>query len=285
MERVDTSLIKATARPESDKMVRFGRYPVASQGEEAPELLAGYLGRIGRGRLLAREEELDLGRRARSGNARARARLIEKNLRLVVSVAKRYRDMGLPFEDLIQEGNIGLIKAADRFDPEMGHRLRHAVGDGEDSVRADAGRMPVLDVPELVDYLSGVGAVGQSERDHASQSIGERRRRPSWLAEDDEALARAKPVIVKSHVEWAMAGGELLRDPGEGPGATVARLGQRGRAPRSCPLGSLLHARPACRTWVPRDPSRSAKTISASATAPARTSPKAPLWVRPYRSS
>jgi RNA polymerase primary sigma factor len=50
-------------------------------------------------------------------------RLIEKNLRLVVSVAKEYRGMGLPFEDLIQEGNIGLMKAAERFDPEMGHRF------------------------------------------------------------------------------------------------------------------------------------------------------------------
>jgi RNA polymerase primary sigma factor len=69
----------------------------------------------------SREEELDLSRRARSGNARAR--LIERNPRLMVSVAKRYRDMGLPFEELIQEGNIGLMKAADRFDPEMGHRF------------------------------------------------------------------------------------------------------------------------------------------------------------------
>ena len=59
-----------------------------SQGGDAPTLQAGYLGRTGRGRLLTPEEELDLSRRARSGNAQARARLIEKNLRLVVSVAK-----------------------------------------------------------------------------------------------------------------------------------------------------------------------------------------------------
>jgi len=111
----------------------------------APELLAGYLGRIGRGRLLTHEEELDLGRRARAGDARARARLIEKNLRLVVSVAKRYRGMGLPFEDLIQEGNVGLIKAAERFDPELGNRfstyaiwwIRQAIGRAiEDKGRA-----------------------------------------------------------------------------------------------------------------------------------------------------
>jgi RNA polymerase primary sigma factor len=103
-------------------MEPVGSYRV-NQGGEEPTLLAGYLERIGRDRLLAREEELDLGRRARTGDARARVRLIERNLRLVVSVAKRYRGMGLPFEDVIQEGNIGLMKAAERFDPERGNRF------------------------------------------------------------------------------------------------------------------------------------------------------------------
>src|SRR5215207_3825891 len=85
---------------------------------ETPELLAGYLKKIGRGRLLTHPEEISLSRRARAGDQRARRKLVERNLRLVVSVAKRYRGMGLPFEDLIQEGNIGLIKAVERFDPE-----------------------------------------------------------------------------------------------------------------------------------------------------------------------
>ncbi len=90
---------------------------------ETPELLAGYLARISRGDLLTHSEELDLSRRARAGEERARQRLIEKNLRLAVSVAKRYRGMGLPFEDLIQEGNIGLMKAVEKFDPEKGWRF------------------------------------------------------------------------------------------------------------------------------------------------------------------
>jgi len=117
--RVSTTSIERA----KDEAAHFGRSSAETRKEEAPELLAGYLGRIGRGRLLTPEEELDLGRRARSGDARARTLLIEKNLRLVVSVARRYRDMGLPFEDLIQEGNLGLMKAADRFDPEMGYRF------------------------------------------------------------------------------------------------------------------------------------------------------------------
>jgi RNA polymerase primary sigma factor len=123
MERVEVNRKNEAIPPERDEAARVQLSPVASQGEEAPELLAGYLGRIGRGRLLTPEEELDLGRQARAGDARAQARLIERNLRLVVSVAKRYRGMGLPFEDLIQEGNLGLIKAAERFDPELGNRF------------------------------------------------------------------------------------------------------------------------------------------------------------------
>ena len=95
----------------------------APRGLEAPELLAEYFAKIGKGVLLTRCQEVSLSRKARSGDRRARRRLIEKNLRLVVSVAKKYRGLGLPFEDLIQEGNIGLIRAVEKFEPEMGNRF------------------------------------------------------------------------------------------------------------------------------------------------------------------
>jgi RNA polymerase primary sigma factor len=90
---------------------------------EDPNPLGRYFGQIGRGRLLTHEEEIDLGRRARGGDETARSKLIEKNLRLVIPMAKKYRGMGLPFGDLIQEGNIGLMRAADKFDPEKGFRF------------------------------------------------------------------------------------------------------------------------------------------------------------------
>jgi RNA polymerase primary sigma factor len=90
---------------------------------ETPELLPDYFARIDKGKLLTHEEEIDLSKRAKAGDKKARQRLIEKNLRLVISVAKKYRGMGLPFEDLIQEGNIGLMKAVEKFDPDRGWRF------------------------------------------------------------------------------------------------------------------------------------------------------------------
>ncbi len=91
--------------------------------EEAPELLPDYFTRIDKGKLLTHQEEIDLSKRAKAGDKKARQRLIEKNLRLVISVAKKYRGMGLPFEDLIQEGNIGLMKAVEKYDPDRGWRF------------------------------------------------------------------------------------------------------------------------------------------------------------------
>src|SRR5215204_249977 len=90
---------------------------------EAPELIPGYFARIGTGKLLSHEEEIDLSKRAQKGEKAARKRLIEKNLRLVVSIAKKSRGHGLPFEDLIQEGNIGLMKAVGKFNPDRGYRF------------------------------------------------------------------------------------------------------------------------------------------------------------------
>jgi RNA polymerase primary sigma factor len=90
---------------------------------ETPELIPGYFARIGRGKLLTHQEEIDLSKRAKKGDETARNRLIEKNLRLVVSVAKKSRGRGLPFEDLIQEGNIGLMRAVEKFDSDRGFRF------------------------------------------------------------------------------------------------------------------------------------------------------------------
>ncbi|MDF9826358.1 RNA polymerase primary sigma factor [Ereboglobus sp. PH5-10] len=82
-----------------------------------------YLQEIGRTPLLSLEEETALARRVLSGDKEARDHMIKANLRLVVRIARDYKDFGLPFLDLISEGNIGLIKAVERFDPDKGGKL------------------------------------------------------------------------------------------------------------------------------------------------------------------
>lgn len=73
--------------------------------------------------LLSREEEQDLAKRIEEGDETARRELAEHNLRLVISIAKKYRNYGLDFEDLIQEGNTGLMKAVDKFDHTKGYKF------------------------------------------------------------------------------------------------------------------------------------------------------------------
>ena len=84
------------------------------------ESIKTYLSEIGRIDLLTSKEEIDLAKKARSGDVVAKERLVSANLRFVVSVAKQYQNQGLLLDDLISEGNIGLIKAAERFDDTKG---------------------------------------------------------------------------------------------------------------------------------------------------------------------
>ena len=82
-----------------------------------------YLKEIGFSPLLSAEEEVFYGRLARDGDPKARKKMIESNLRLVVKVARRYYNRGMEFSDLIEEGNLGLLRAVEKFDPERGFRF------------------------------------------------------------------------------------------------------------------------------------------------------------------
>ena len=111
--------------------------------------LQSYINRLTRCNLLTPEEEVRLARRIAHGDGQAKARLVESNMRLVVSIAKAYRSSGIPFEDLIQEGAIGLMTAAERFDPKRGYRfstyatqwIRQAIGRAVDN-KAKSIRLP-----------------------------------------------------------------------------------------------------------------------------------------------
>ncbi len=90
---------------------------------KSPDPTDLYLKEVGIAPLLSKEEEIYYGRLAIKGDKQARKRMIESNLRLVVKIAKRYIQSGMPILDLIEEGNIGLMRAVEKFDPERGFRF------------------------------------------------------------------------------------------------------------------------------------------------------------------
>lgn len=105
---------------EPSNVVRLSPQPSASPDLDGVQL---WMHQVSRNRLLTPEEEHQLAHAAKLGCVESQRVLIEANLRLVVSVAKKYRGTGMSFQDIIQEGNLGLIRATEKFDPDMGTRF------------------------------------------------------------------------------------------------------------------------------------------------------------------
>jgi RNA polymerase primary sigma factor len=118
-----------TATYEAERAARAARdTPIDTDtsdlsGVAQSDSLRMYLREIARIPLLSAQNELQIARRVEAGDRESRNQLIEANLRLVVSIAKKYANQGLPMEDLIGEGNIGLIRAVGKFDPSKGFRF------------------------------------------------------------------------------------------------------------------------------------------------------------------
>jgi len=130
-----------------------------------------FLKEIGKARLLTAQEEVDLAKRIWRGDLDAKQKMVESSLRLVVSIAKNYRNQGLPFLDLIQEGTIGLVRAAEKFDYRKGFKfstyatwwIRQAIA------RALADKARTIRIP--VHIVEKLNKIGRADR------RGDRRRR------------------------------------------------------------------------------------------------------------
>ncbi len=116
----DLLLLEETVEEESENLEEVYK---ASTIYAEPDTMRLYLQEIGATPLLKPEEELHLARLVCQGDKKANQKMIESNLRLVVKIARRYLNRGMPLLDLIEEGNIGLIKAVQKFDPERGFRF------------------------------------------------------------------------------------------------------------------------------------------------------------------
>jgi len=106
-----------------DEVLLLNKRRASPQGDHLQSPLETYLREINETRLLTAEEEQSLARRIGNGDAEARDRMVRANLRLVVNIARSYVGKGLGLQDLIEEGNLGLLRAVEGFDPEMGNRF------------------------------------------------------------------------------------------------------------------------------------------------------------------
>jgi RNA polymerase nonessential primary-like sigma factor len=151
-----------------------------------------YLSEIGFSPLLTAEEEIYYTRLAQKGDKKARAKMIESNLRLVVKIARRYYNRGLEFLDLVEEGNLGLLRAVEKFDPERGFRfstyatwwirqtIERAIMNQTRTVR-----LPIHVVRELNSYLTAARELMKSqEREPTYKDIAEALNKPIENVQD-----------------------------------------------------------------------------------------------------
>jgi RNA polymerase nonessential primary-like sigma factor len=189
--------------------------PLADKASHDPTRI--YLNEIGASPLLTAEEEVKFARLAQQGDEEARKRMIESNLRLVVKIARRYMNRGLAFLDLIEEGNLGLIRAVEKFDPERGFRfstygtwwirqtIERAIMNQTRTIR-----LPIHVVKEINVYLRAARSLAQ-ELDHepTSEEIAELLNKP---IEDVERMLGLNERVASTDSSVMSDSGKTLLD-------------------------------------------------------------------------
>jgi RNA polymerase primary sigma factor len=202
---------------------------------------------MNRARLLTAEDELRLARRIERGDLAARDELVTANLRLVHALAQRYRDRGVPLEDLVQEGSVGLVRAAEKFDHRRGLRfstyaawwIRRSIMDALTNARPvripPAGQRQLAAVLRTEDELRRIGAVPSDEAiaeraGLSPRTVGALRGAPRVTTSLDERVGEnATPLV------------ELIGDPDSD--AAWQRTEREETRRRLCSLLGLLPAR------------------------------------------
>lgn len=187
-----------TKKRASTKSANLDRKRSSGETDASPDVVQSYLKAIRANALLSFEQEQELGKLIREGNQEARTRMIEANLRLVVSIGKRYLNRGLPFADIIEEGNLGLIRAVEKFDYSRGFRfstyaawwIRQCI---ERAIinQGTLLRVPVHVTAKLNHYLSAVADLAQElAREPRTDEVATRMKISEEDAEDLQQLIR-----------------------------------------------------------------------------------------------